>query len=342
MKQNYHSKVTTKLYSLLRINNHPVVRVYNGFGNGEKCLLYGHVLNISPYPRKKFRNNIIVNVLSLIRLFFVSPMPGVKVTLEWEGETFEATTEKDGLFKFEWPTGNIASGEYVVNVVMWEGRNKVASGSGKVFVPLKNRFTFISDIDDTFLVSHSSTLLKRLYVILTENAYTRKPFDGVVAHYQMLEKAGAKQGEHNPFFYVSSSEWNLYEYITHFLIKNKLPQGVLLLNQIKTIDKILQTGKNNHGSKFVRIVRIIEAFPDQQFVLLGDDTQRDPYIYESITSHFPDKVFAVYIRKVGKKHKPEVMAQLEKIAARNIIIHYFGSSAMALDHWNKYGPVQES
>lgn len=342
MKKSYPQKIVTKIYSWLRINDNPVVKVYNGFGNGAHCILYGHALDLSPYPRKRFRDIKIVNILSVLRLFFVSPMPGYRLTLEWEGSLYECISEKDGLFKFEWPTGNIAPGDYAVEVKLWAGEEIIATGTGKIFVPLKNKFTFISDIDDTFLVSHSSTILKRLYVILTENAYTRKPFEGVVAHYQMLEKAGAKPGEHNPFFYVSSSEWNLYEYITDFLKRNQLPPGVLLLNQIKTIDKILQTGKNNHGSKFVRIVRIIDAFPDQQFVLLGDDTQRDPYIYESIASHFPEKIFAVYIRRVGKQPKPAVLEQLDKIAARKILTYYFGESSMALDHWNKYGPVSEA
>ena len=99
------------------------------------------------------------------------------------------------------------------------------SGKGLIFIPDEYHFACISDIDDTFLISHSANLPKRLQVLFTENAHSRQPFDGVVKHYQLL--ADAADGKPNPFFYVSSSEWNLYDYILEFSIKTNCRRGCI-------------------------------------------------------------------------------------------------------------------
>ncbi|WP_394801020.1 phosphatase domain-containing protein [Niabella ginsengisoli] len=93
----------------------------------------------------------------------------------------------------------------------------------------------------------------------------------------------------------------MYDFINVFIRKNKLPDGICLLNQIQTLSKVLKSGQKNHASKFARIVRILEAYPTQRFILLGDDSQHDPYIYASLVKNFPDLIHCVYIRCVGKK-----------------------------------------
>lgn len=269
----------------------------------------------------------------------MSPAGGKKLMLAWDGKIFYTHSEKDGFFRFDWEVEEmIAPGTYPV-IVKWvdDAGRIIASGEAHLKVPEQNRFTFISDIDDTFLISHSSTILKRLYVLFTENAYSRSPFEGVVKHYQMLEYAQSVPGDPNPFFYVSSSEWNLYDYLTDFIVKNNLPQGVFLLNQLKTFSQLFKTGKNNHSSKFLRIVRIIEAYPHQQFVLLGDDSQHDPFIYASIVQHFPDKIFCVYIRCVKKTAKPSVEEKIKEIESVGVKACYFMHSHDAMRHSQSVG-----
>lgn len=47
-----------------------------------------------------------------------------------------------------------------------------------------------------------------------------------------------------------------------------------------------------------RIVRILEVFPNLKFILLSDNSQRDPQIYASIRHKYPGKITAVYIRNM--------------------------------------------
>lgn len=339
-KLSFSERLWRKFLWLFRLTDEPVVKVYHGFGNDEHIIVMGHVFNFSPIPRKHYSRNFITNTFALLRLFIVKPRGRSKLKMMWNGEWHRTQSEKDGFFRFEIPLLQpVHPGWHEVQVFLLSRRKEDttrAQGTGVVYVPHINQFAFISDIDDTFLISHSSNLRRRIFVMLTENAHSRQPFEGVVRHYQLLSKAGLtakeKQDQTNPFFFVSSSEWNLYDYIREFCIKYELPKGVYLLNQLKQFSQIWKTGQNNHSTKFMRIVRILEAFPKQKFILLGDDTQEDPTIYASIVEHFPNKIQAVYLRKVRRKTKPTVLPAIEKMKAAGVLCCYFASSSEAISH----------
>ncbi|RYZ51807.1 MAG: hypothetical protein EOP49_10935, partial [Sphingobacteriales bacterium] len=95
-------KISEWLFNKLSITRKPVVKVYNGYGDQDNCILYGHVLRQSPLPKKKFKKNFWSNSMSLLRLFMVEPFPKVKLEMEWNGSILEAETDVDGFFKFEW------------------------------------------------------------------------------------------------------------------------------------------------------------------------------------------------------------------------------------------------
>lgn len=326
-----------------RLSDQPQVKLYNGYGNASSCLIFGHVFSLSPLPRKKYRHNFLSNSLALLRLFIVKPVNQATVQLIWENKLYTTKTAADGFFKFEWkPEQHLSPGNHIVEVQLLNQQNQIrASGKSTVLIPYQSQFAFISDIDDTFLISYSGNLRKRLFVLLTENARSRKPFEGVVNHYQQLSTSGAIHQIIHPFFYVSSSEWNLYDYIKEFSLVQKLPEGVYLLNQVKTISQVLKTGQNHHKTKFMRIARVMEAYPDQQFILLGDDSQEDPFIYSSIAELFPGKVKCVYIRQVSQK-KQLVDEALGKLHANGIRYCYFKHSAEAVIHSKEIGLINNN
>ncbi|MBC8154816.1 MAG: App1 family protein, partial [Bacteroidetes bacterium] len=211
--------------------------------------------------------------------------------------------------------------------------------TGEVHVPYPTQYGFISDIDDTFLISHSATKFKRLLVLLTENARCRMPLEGFVTHYQALSRAGTDADAPTPFFYVSSSEWNLYEYILEFSRQHQLPTGVLMLSQLKRFRQLWQTGQNKHLTKLDRIAWILAAFPTHKFILLGDDTQADPVIYATVVGHHPDQIRCVYLRQVGAAPKPDVQAIVATIEAAGLPCCYFDHSAVAMAHSRQLGLI---
>ena len=333
-----------RLLNWLRLTDSTIIKVYHGYGHSEQLTIYGHVLKFGPLPRRHFSKSAITNTLALLRLFMVKPYPKAIVQMEWEGEIFTTETDTDGFFRFEWkdkPPLPQGWQDVTVSMVNKNG-DIIAQGKGSTYIPYPTQYGFISDIDDTFLISHSSNLRKRLFVLFTENAHSRKPFEGVVKHYQLLAKGNTTPDAPNPFFYVSSSEWNLYDYILEFATVNEMPRGIFLLNVLKKFNQIFKTGANNHQTKFTRIVRILEAYPKQRFVLLGDSSQHDPYIYASVVEHFPKQIHAVYIRDIYKANKQKVADVLQKIESSGIPCCFFEHSSDAILHSIKIGLIAQS
>lgn len=321
--------------SWMRLTRGPIVRVYRGFGSQTHQIVQGHVFARGPMPRRSYSPNVWTNTLALLRLFMVKPMPDVTVRLA--GTDQVTTTDADGFFRFDYPVEKAS--QYGWNAVAVElladqtpHAAVLAAGHGRVLIPHPTQYGFISDIDDTFLISHSATIWKRLQVLLTENAQSRDPFEGVVNHYQFLAKVCSAEGRPNPFFYVSSSEWNLYDYILTFAEEHQLPEGVYLLGQLKRLSQLWKTGQGRHFTKLDRIARILTAFPHQQFVLLGDDTQADPTIYRDVVKHYPGQIRAVYLRQVHTPHHGRTQAIVDEIQAAGVPCCYFKHSSDALSH----------
>lgn len=326
------SRFIRRFLSWVRLTNQPTVKIYRGFGNDRSLTVMGSVLRQSALPRQKYRNNILANLLAVIRLFLIRPYPEATVRVYFGDHSTDTQTDHEGFFRVELPLSeSLPPGWHRVRAELLSQtirpQKVLAEGEGKVLVPYPTCFGCISDIDDTFLISHSATLFKRMLVLLTENAHSRRPFEGVVAHYQQLAN-----DDRNAFFYVSSSEWNLYDYILEFSAQNGLPNGVYQLSQLKQFRQLLQTGQNRHLTKFSRIVRILETYPDHSFVLLGDDTQEDPTIYASVVEHFPHQIRCVYIRQVHQKNQSKTRATLSRIEAAGVPYCYFAHSAEARQH----------
>ena len=325
------------------VDHKVAVKVYHGYGHMHDLIVYGHVFKNRTIPRRRYTNNILSNIIHLLRIFFVSPLPGVKVQLEWETQVIEAVSEDDGFFKLEWASlVRVPAGQHAVKVfAIDESGNKIACGLGTLMVPHVTQYGFISDIDDTVLVSHSATIFKRLRVLFTKNPQTRSAFEEVSAHYRMLSATHTTPDVPNPFFYVSSSEWNLYDDLVDFFRDKQLPEGAFLLSQVKKWYQLFKTGKTKHEGKLVRVYRIMKAFPKQKFVLLGDNSQSDPMIYEMIARKYPERIVAIYIRNIVPAKEETTLGILKPLEKLGVSTCLFNSNLEAITHSRTTGLIQQ-
>ena len=312
------------------------VKNYNGYAYGNHLHAFGHVFENRMPVLPAESKNIFTNLMYLFRCFKVKPAAGVTVFLQKESQKLSDVTGDDGFFSFQWEEAN----------PLRPGWHDIAAGisstdtlaTAKVFVPHNTQFAFISDVDDTILLSHSASPARKLWQLLSKSPLQRKLFDDVALHYRLLAAAGTGKATPNPFFYVSSSEWNLYDYLHEIFRLHNLPEGIFLLNQVKQLHQLFKTGTGKHEGKLLRIVRIFEALPTQQFVLLGDNTQQDPYIYQTLCEKYPDRVYAIYIRNVRERKAASTQAVLDEIAAStNIPCCFFVHSSEAITHSEKIG-----
>lgn len=317
------------------------VKVYHGYGHKNNLVVYGHVLAGKPVKESKFTDNIFTNIAHLTRLFFVKPIAKAQVQLIWENQALFTTTEKDGFFKFEWKSiDSIAAGWHPITVHLLGNQDLIeTTGEGKIFVPHSTQYGFISDIDDTVLISHSATTGKKLRVMFTKNPRSRKTFADVVKFYNLLAKAHTEPETLNPFFYVSSSEWNLYDDLNEFFKFNGLPKGAFLLNQIKRWYQLLKTGTTKHQGKLIRVKRILDAFPKQKFILLGDNSQSDPDIYVALANKYPDKIVAIYIRNISPEKEEYATNILKTLQDKTIETCLFKHTDEAILHSKSIGLI---
>ena len=318
----------------------PILKLYRGYANEQELIVMGHVFKPTSKTDYDFQKKNFNNAISVIKMFQIKTQPNADVYLHLNDKKIHTKTLDDGYFKFCIPYTEENFGWINYSVSIFYNKEEITT-TGSFIKPDKGNYGFISDIDDTFLISHTRNPLKKLYILLFSNVNDRKVFEEVVPHYQALSTAGHDtKVEQNAFFYVSSSEWNLYRFITQFAQIHELPKAVLLLKDIKTsLTDLFFSGRGNHNHKFEKIKHILEFYPNLQYTLLGDDSQHDPYLYENICKFFPVNVKAVYIRQTGKTKKSKTLTALKNMESLNIKICYFKNSSEAIAHSKKIGLI---
>ncbi len=319
----------------------PILKLYRGYANDQELVVMGHVFKPSTKQEYDFQKKNFKNATSIINIFRIKTLANTDVFLEINGIKIHTKTLEDGYFKFCIPlNSDLKFGwiDYKVSIVF---NKKDISASGSYIRPHKGNLGIISDIDDTFLISHTRNPFKKLYILLFRNVNDRKIFDEVVPHYQALSSSGRNnKEEQNAFFYVSSSEWNLYTFIVKFTELHDLPRAVLLLKDIKnSLTDFFFTGRGGHNHKFEKIKHILEFYPNLKYVLLGDDSQHDAFLYENICKIFPVTVKAVYIRQTGKNRKHKVEEVLNNLESLNVSTCYFKNSGEAIEHSTSIGLI---
>jgi phosphatidate phosphatase APP1 len=315
------------------------IKVYHGFGHAHNMVVFGHVFKKKERKSTAYSTNPLINAFHMLRLFFVKPLSGIAVQMNWYGTKLNTQTEYDGFFRFQWASHIATNAGWHPVSVICPGSTESTSvnGAGEIFIPHITQYGFISDIDDTIMVSHSKGGWKRLKEILFRNPQSRTLFKNVSEHYRLLAHAHTTPDASNPFFYISSSEWNLYDYLRDIFLHNKLPDGAFLLNQVKKWYQIFQTGRTKHEGKILRIVRVLDAFPNQRFVLFGDNSQKDPEIYELLSQKYATQIYAVYIRNVHAAHAKVAIDKLKLMESRGLHVCFFKESEEAMQHSRTIG-----
>jgi phosphatidate phosphatase APP1 len=155
----------------------------------------------------------------------------------------------------------------------------------------------ISDIDDTVLVTHTTNTLRKIKTLLIKNALKRKAVKEMSEFYRLFRERGF------PFFYVSNSESNLFPMIRLFLEHNHFPIGPIFLKPFVKWNQIFKKRKKplRDRHKKEKIQFLLDQFPFINFILIGDDSQRDPEIYADIAQRYAGRIREIYIRSVKNK-----------------------------------------
>lgn len=284
---------------LMRITKQDKIRVepFLAFGNDRIVFFKGRVIKAYTQSRPSSRNNWLTNIVAAFKRYAGSSVPMAKVEITFQEKSYIVSTDEDGVFELQIGDSKPSSEEKeLVTFQVVEPVTKKSLIAHKEVTRYSGSMGVISDIDDTIIISNSTDLGRKFWLSISKNAYTRRPLPGVSEFYKKIT-----DDMELPIFYVSSSDWSLFDMIRDFLRYRHIPDGpILLKDKHINLKNIWKSGGGDHSHKSGKIELLMEMFPEMQFYLIGDSGQHDPEIYAQVMQDFPDRVKDVFIRIVGK------------------------------------------
>lgn len=290
----------------------PKIIPFIGFANHVSVFISGLVVEENGLSRPAEGQSRWQNIKAMLKRYTGNELENIHVKVSYADMIRTVKTDKYGIFRVDFQLNNKTAPGNTWQIFEVEIEQAVKSfpgskAQGEIMQVIGNpQFGIISDVDDTILISHATQKLMKLRLMFFNNAHTRMPFEGVSAFYRALQEG--TDGTYNPIFYVSNSEWNLYDLLYEFIEFHRIPKGPLLLREMAI--RVLRPWRirevnRNHKTESIR--KILDTYPQMKFILIGDSGQRDPLVYSSITKQNPGRVLAIYIRDAGiDENLPEV------------------------------------
>lgn len=318
---------------------------FRSYGTARRVYVKGRVLEDKKIASATDKDTILNNLLNMYKRFESDEVAGAQLRAVIGGEVLEVTTDKEGYFVLD-----IHPKEPIIAESLWHNirlelldapvpHDKGLVAHAEVMIPPPDaEYGIISDIDDTIVRTTATDLLAMSRTTFLNNARTRLPFAGVAEFYKSLQ-LGRNGKRNNPFFYVSSSPWNLYDLLKDFLDLNKIPEGPLLLRDFG-INRESVTGGSHMSHKFKEIEQILNAYPQLNFVLVGDSGQEDPVIYQEVVRKYPDRVLAIYIRDVQLPEREKIAIDISKtLTEHKVEMVIVDNTVEAAEHAAKTGLI---
>jgi phosphatidate phosphatase APP1 len=340
----------------------PPVRLqaFFGYRNRSRLVIGARALRVG--TRGSDRGGRIQAMRTMLAHFASREEAGIRVTLEIEAGNktlvhHEQLTDRDGFVMFDIaldpPFDLPPHPVWEVVALRWSNRDGPQCIEGHVLVPGTDSYlAVISDIDDTIIETGITggmrSVLRNWRRVLGEFPEERIAVPGADAFYGALgggqvlppgeRRAGARvPATHRPFFYVSSSPWNLFSYLVAFQRSKGLPLGPLLLRNWGWDRATF--GSGSHGAhKEAAIDAILALYPDMRFALIGDDTQGDLPAYAHVVEHNRHRVAAIFIRTTrSSEFSPEELVAKTTIEAAGVPLWLGDSYAVGEDFLRAVG-----
>lgn len=273
------------------------IRAYRGFVADGVAHVRARVLEQPRFDAAADSLRMDAAVYANLMRWVVLDMPGVEVTVSLGEIETTVVSDKDGFVNARLPVGDLAPGWHAVHLRAEDEDGRPVTAHGRVVRPdPASQIAVISDIDDTILRTGMTEGVRSIGRTLLRDAHGRKPIPGTPSLYRGLARGAGGRPE-STFFYVSSSPWNLYDMLVQFLGLRGFPRGPLFLTDWRP-GPTIGGSQDNPGHKRARIARILQAYPDLSFVLIGDDGEADPTIYAEFLRSHPDRVRLAMVRSV--------------------------------------------
>ena len=291
---------------------------YAGYRNARAVRLKGRIVRYAkPLDAGE---GLLARMRAMLAIYNSQELPGVTVHIAGYGQAHEVVTDDEGYFDLEMlidqPLPETTRWEQVMISVPGREMEQAVVTVPIIAPGTDQHWGIISDIDDTVVETGATDFVRNWRRVLVERPQDRLAVPGAGSLFKMIARDHIAPAR--PFFYVSSSPWNLYGFITEFLELNAIPHGPMFLKDYG-IDagKLIDSGHDAH--KLAAIETILAFYPGFRFLLIGDNGQRDVAIYAKAVDDYGQRVAGVFIRDVdGSCRSGPEGALLAGIEARGV------------------------
>jgi len=306
---------------------------YAGYRNAREVRVSGRIVRYDdPLDGGE---GLVSRARAMMAIYNSHEVPGVTVRCEGYGRSVDVISDEEGYASFAIPIDRPLPATTEWEAVRFSTPGRAAQAAS-VEVPIlapgtDDHWGIISDIDDTVIETGATNFVKNWRRVLVERPGDRLAVPGAASLYGTI--AGNHAAPTRPFFYVSSSPWNLYGFLAEFMELNRIPHGPMFLKDLG-IDpaKFIKTGHDTHKLEAIRTV--LAFYPDHRFLLIGDNGQMDVEIYAEAVKTYPDRIAAVFIRDVSGNCadglKAERLAEMTRAGVKTFCAAEFGDAVALL------------
>lgn len=197
-----------------------------------------------------------------------------------------------------------STGGYVDVVLPWDegggwhdlevaGHHRSTPVTARVrIVDAEERVGIISDIDDTVMVTAIPRPLLAFWNSFVRVETSRKAVPGMPDFFAHV----LRERPEAFVAYLSTGAWNVAPSIQRFLRINGYPEGPLLMTDWgPSVERWFRSGRRH---KHTTLRRLARELPNLSWVLIGDDGQHDPQLYDDLICDCPKRVKLVAIREL--------------------------------------------
>jgi phosphatidate phosphatase APP1 len=222
--------------------------------------------------------------------FMTAQVGDLPVVVRAGVQTVRTTSSAGGYIDVMVPDHGLGPGWHEVTI---EAKAAAPARATVLVVDPAARIGLVSDIDDTVMVTMLPRALIAAWNTFVRHTSARRPVPGMAELYRQI----VDEHPHAPVFYLSTGAWNVAPTLRRFLAQHGLPNGPMLLTDWGPTN----TGWFRSGieHKRTRLRDLMITYPDIRWVLVGDDGQHDPMIYDDVARMHPRKVAAIAIRTLS-------------------------------------------
>ncbi|MFC6999867.1 App1 family protein [Rufibacter roseus] len=318
---------------------------YRSYGTVNRLYVKGRVLADKGISSAAENDTLWKNLLNMYRRFESDEVRDAVLQVSFNEQHYQVVTDREGYYVLNLePKAPLKLDDIWHEVEIELTHANISSfepgvkAEAHVLVPPPDaEYGIISDIDDTIVLTSATDLIKMSQHTFMNNARTRLPFAGVSAFYRSLQ-LGRNGKRNNPFFYVSSSPWNLYDLLHDFLDIHDIPAGPLLLRDFGLMQNKF-FGSDHMSHKFKEIKNILLTYPHLNFILIGDSGQEDPKIYREVIKEFPGRIICSYIRDVNLPDRAKIVQEVQEELKETVEMILVKDTAEAAQHAAQNGYI---